>query len=266
MRRVVAEARGRWGRIDAVIHAAAPSAEDASLDADSADFDAHLGPRAHGALVLDRVLGDDPPSIAIAISPLHAALGEPGSSASSAAAAFLDAFAHASPLPWTSVEWDDNVATTDEGMDAFHRILSLPRVPRIVVSPVDPTARTSRPASAEVEEDATPPAAVSTAHPRPAMRTAYAAPSTELEEAIAQVWEEMLGTARVGVDDDFFELGGHSLLGSRVVARLRGAFGVELPLDVIFRAPTIAGLAAAVEERLLAAVEAMSEDEALELA
>jgi amino acid adenylation domain-containing protein len=104
------------------------------------------------------------------------------------------------------------------------------------------------------------------AHGRPALRTAYVAPGNELEEAVAAVWSELLGIERVGVEDDFFELGGHSLLGTRVVGRLRADFGVALQVDAIFRAPTVAALAREVEEQLLAAVEAMSEEEALEMA
>ena len=103
------------------------------------------------------------------------------------------------------------------------------------------------------------------AHDRPALRTAYVEPGGELEEAVAGVWREMLGMTRIGADDDFFELGGHSLLGTRVIARLRRMFGVDVPVDAIFRAPTVATLAQVVEDRLIAAVEAMSDEEAAEL-
>jgi phthiocerol/phenolphthiocerol synthesis type-I polyketide synthase E len=116
------------------------------------------------------------------------------------------------------------------------------------------------------EAPAAPGADGAAASDRPNLRTAYVAPRNELEEAVAAVWGEMLGIGHVGVDDDFFELGGHSLLGTRVVGRLRADFGVELMVDAIFRAPTVALLASEIEEKLLAAVEAMSEDEVLELA
>ncbi len=75
----------------------------------------------------------------------------------------------------------------------------------------------------------------------------YAVPSGPEEEMLAALWSELLGVERVGAGDNFFALGGHSLLGTRVVSRLREAFGVEVPLRGLFEAPTVAALAARVE-------------------
>jgi amino acid adenylation domain-containing protein len=72
----------------------------------------------------------------------------------------------------------------------------------------------------------------------------YAAPRTDLERTLAEIWGEALGLERVGIHDDFFELGGHSLLATRLVGRIRSAFGVELPLAALLTHPTIAGVAA----------------------
>jgi amino acid adenylation domain-containing protein len=74
----------------------------------------------------------------------------------------------------------------------------------------------------------------------------FVAPRTQVEEALADIWMEVLRLERVGVHDDFFELGGHSLLVVQVVARLRDTFQVELPPNALFDATTIAQLAEAI--------------------
>jgi amino acid adenylation domain-containing protein len=86
------------------------------------------------------------------------------------------------------------------------------------------------------------PAPVWSARPEMAVR-----PFTPTEEVIANVWADVLGIERVGLDDTFFEVGGHSLLATRVVSRLRQAFGIDLPVRRLFEAPTVAGLAAHVQ-------------------
>jgi len=79
-----------------------------------------------------------------------------------------------------------------------------------------------------------------------------AAPRTPIEELLTAVWSEVLGTDRIGPEDDFFALGGHSLRVTQVLARVREAFGVELPVRSLFESPTLAGLAARIEEALRA--------------
>ncbi|MFI9841242.1 amino acid adenylation domain-containing protein [Nonomuraea sp. NPDC051941] len=80
----------------------------------------------------------------------------------------------------------------------------------------------------------------------------HVAPRTPAEQAIATIWADLLGVARVGTDDDFFELGGQSALATKVAARLRERFGVQVPVRDVFATRTVAALAEVVAARVMA--------------
>jgi acyl carrier protein len=94
-----------------------------------------------------------------------------------------------------------------------------------------------------------------------------------VEATIAEIWADILRMERVGIHENFFDLGGHSLKATQVMSRVRHSFGVDLPLRVLFEAPTVAELAARVGQRMpqadeaeelariLAEVESLSEEE-----
>ncbi len=72
----------------------------------------------------------------------------------------------------------------------------------------------------------------------------YRAPVSSDERALAQIFAEVLGADRVGVDDNFFDLGGNSLLATRIVTRIRAVLHVEVPIRTVFVTQTVSLLAA----------------------
>lgn len=87
-------------------------------------------------------------------------------------------------------------------------------------------------------------------HERPRLQTEFCAPDSSTEKTIASAWEELLGVAPIGIEDDFFELNGDSLLAAQVMSRLHQLFEVKMPLSLIFDFPTIRGLATQITDRL----------------
>ncbi len=72
------------------------------------------------------------------------------------------------------------------------------------------------------------------------------APRTPLEEKLAAIWCDLLSLDGVTVHDNFFELGGDSLTAMQVVATVRQALGVTVPVGFFFASPTLAKLAEAI--------------------
>ncbi len=70
-----------------------------------------------------------------------------------------------------------------------------------------------------------------------------------LDEQLTVMWQELLGVAHVGPDDDFFDLGGHSLMAIRLMTRIKRELGVRFELSTIFDASTVPALAALIREQ-----------------
>jgi amino acid adenylation domain-containing protein len=103
--------------------------------------------------------------------------------------------------------------------------------------PLNPNGKVDRKALARIEPSAT-----------EERGEDFVAPRTPFEEMLAGIWSELLGVTRIGAEDLFFDLGGHSLLATRLVSLVRERFGVELPLRTVFEAPTLSGMAQAIEQ------------------
>jgi amino acid adenylation domain-containing protein/non-ribosomal peptide synthase protein (TIGR01720 family) len=125
---------------------------------------------------------------------------------------------------------------------ALQAALPDPMVPSLIVPlpelPLTPTGKVDRKALARMELEAL--------DAREGL-AGHTPPRGPVQEVLAGLFSGLLGVERVGAEADFFALGGHSLLATQLVARVRSAFAVELPLRAVFDAPTVAGLAERVE-------------------
>jgi hypothetical protein len=90
-----------------------------------------------------------------------------------------------------------------------------------------------------VDRKAFPPPATA----RPELDNPYAAPDSPLQEALADIWADVLGLDEVGVRDSFLDLGGNSLAAARIGNRVRQEIGVELDLRTLFGDLTVEGQA-----------------------
>ncbi len=278
MRAAVDNTYERFGRLDGVIYGAAAGAStDKEIkELTLADCASQFHTKVQGLLVLEKVLQGRDIEFCLLLSSLSTVLGGVTFTAYAAANLFMDTFARrhnqAHQPTWMTINWDawnfDEEGQVYEGLravneegirpgnggEALERILSLGPLTQVLVSTYDLHGRLERWVKfAEAENVAAvkevEPASV--LHPRPNLVEPYVAPSNELEEDLANTWQELLGIAQVGVNDNFFELGGHSLLATMVISRLRKEFGVELSLRSFFESPTIGGLALSIAERVI---------------
>ncbi|MFL6284302.1 MAG: SDR family NAD(P)-dependent oxidoreductase [Pyrinomonadaceae bacterium] len=280
MKKAVAQAEGRFGQLHGVFHAAADTLGPATMksfgETDRRHSERQFRSKVAGLFVLEEVLREKELDFCVLFSSLSSVLGGLGFSAYSAANAFMDSYVHAhnrhSHVPWVSVNWDgwqmgetdatrlqaELALTPEEGLEALRRILAAGDLARAVVSTGDLQQRLARwvnprqanATATEAGGEAAP------LHARPDLQSDFVAAENDVQRAVVEIMEALLGVERVGIHDNFFELGGHSLLGIQLMSRLRESFRVDLPLRTLFEAPTAAGLAALLQEPRAEAVEA----------
>ena len=261
---VVDEAVARFGQVDLVVHGAArvdAAAFGSAAETGAAIVEAQLSPKVRGLLNLINAFRDRAPKRWVLHSSISTVLGGLGLAAYAASNAVLDAIALDNGSHWISVDWDawDNAAEAQsagmplaiqpiEGQEAFLRILGLPLESRLLVVVNDLAARLQ--AWVRHDEAASKNTSAVERHPRPNLTTAYAAPSTETEKRLAEIWSAQLGVTEIGVHDGFFDLGGHSLLAVQVASQIRDQFQIEMPVLKLFQAPSVSELAILVEQAL----------------
>ncbi|MCX6520258.1 MAG: SDR family NAD(P)-dependent oxidoreductase [Actinobacteria bacterium] len=129
--------------------------------------------------------------------------------------------------------------TLRQGILPDERALSAYPRAQVIVSSVELPALVAQTAAAAAAQ-ATPVGGEDGASfARPDLDSEYVAPRDGIEEALVEMWQELLGVSTVGVLDSFFDLGGHSLIAVRLFSKVRKQFSVDFPISVLFEAPTV---------------------------
>ena len=270
MQSAITTAQQRFGQLHGVIHAAG-ILEGKSIEAiekiSKTDCEQQFQPKVYGLIVLDKVLQDSQLDFCLLLSSLSSILGGLGFVAYSAANIFMDTFVYQhnqrNSVPWVSVSWDswqlekENKQNTSvgasvtefafnakEGIEAFQRILNYSKFNHLVVSTGDLQARIDQWIKLESFHDDIASQQVNLSlHPRPDLQNPYVPLTSELEQTIANIWQEILGIKGVGLHDNFFELGGDSLLIIQVRSKLLKALNKNLSIADLFEYSTISSLA-----------------------
>jgi acyl transferase domain-containing protein len=264
MKDVIAKTYRRFGALHGVIHAAGIAGGGIIQLKTQESADRVFAPKVKGTLVLEAVLKNVRLDFLVLCSSVTSVLGGVGLADYAGANAFLDAFAQKrSSRDGTfvvSINWDtwqevgmtvdlcgqhSGKQTSDpqqgiaphQGLDAFSRILSGNFSQVAVMTPdLQNPVHTCQSATSARQETVT-------LQPVPDRERSRAAPTDDIERAIAEMWQKLLGIKQPGVYDNFFELGGDSLLGTRLLSWLRSSFRVQLPLQSLLEVPTVAGMA-----------------------
>lgn len=280
--RVVAAAREQFGNVDLVVHAAGlvgnqivHPTNQCDRDASMAQFNAKI----KGIQQLYHALGSEPTRFVLTSS-VAAVLGGVGLSAYTSANAFLDALATTKTgreattfdrSQWLAVDWEiwepevgdsnifasgtpDYALTEQEGKQIFDRALSFDG-PVLVISKESLSHRlavTRGEAHRRSEKDASSRLirsdVASSSSPMNSTSSSSDRRMPKKEGAMIQVvtglWREVLGIQNIKPDANFFDLGGHSLLAVKLFSRIYEETGIRREMATIFKAPTIAALAA----------------------
>jgi acyl transferase domain-containing protein/acyl carrier protein len=266
---------GSYGKLDGVFHLAGTEAMGA-LQLLEQTVTPAIAAKVRGTQLLVSMLANEGLDFMVLWSSISAFLGGLGLGDYAAANAVLDAWpfvADRHEVPIISIGWDvwrqtgmvaDTVMpafledrralmleqglTNAEGLEALERILASP-YRHVVVCTRDAQhlyQRAVSGAAAPVRSGAATERATGEA-PRSLAKTAYVEPASDTERRLADIWQNVLGIASVGVTDDFFDLGGHSLIATQIIARLFESLGVSIPVRSFFENRTVRDMARLVD-------------------
>jgi NAD(P)-dependent dehydrogenase (short-subunit alcohol dehydrogenase family) len=273
MRTAMQTAKTHFGALNGIIHAAGLMDLDTLStisDTSKTERELHFQARVYGLYVLDQLLQEEPLDFCLLVSSIASVLGGIGFAAPAAAHQFMDAFAYKQnrdgDTPWLTVNWDrmeademaELVPHVFAQVDQTHVVVSKP----VLQESIDRWIKfTTTQSQTQVSGQADATGSVSIIHPRPNLNNPYVEPTNELEQAVAEIIQDLLGIEQVGIHDNFFQLGGNSLIGTQVVSRIRHIFQIDLPLRVLFDSNTVAQMSLLVEDILIAELEALDEEE-----
>lgn len=264
MQHAIAQAEKRFGTINGAIHSVATSLTERMRPIEritEVECDREFQGKVYGLLVLQQVLQNKELDFCLLISSLASIFGGVGHSAYSASNLFMDAFIaqhnQIHPIPWISANWDGRVPfleaknkftsllnpeltmTPQDDVEVFNRALAWDELGQIIVSTRNLQSRIDEWANASIEQKDN----SSSGHPRPNSNSAYFSPHNQIEQEIANLWQEVLGVKKVGIHDNFFELGGDSLTGVTVINKFQQKLKKNITIAALFEAPTVAELA-----------------------
>ncbi|ASC71030.1 type I polyketide synthase [Halomicronema hongdechloris C2206] len=275
MQAVVDQSCAQFGQINGVIHAAGVPGGGVIQRKTPDEVERILAPKVKGTRILEAVFKDIPLDFLVLCSSLTSIQGGFGQVDYCAANAFLDVFAHhhflsSSHRSVFSINWDAwqevgmAVDTTvpfnlqawraetlqqkilpQEGAEVFDRLLGR-TIPQVVVSTCDFLTQIEQENAGEDSNFLETLEKVNLSkptHPRPELNNPYVAPRNELEQTLAEIWQELLGVELVGIYDNFLDLGGDSLLTVQVRSKMRDRLHQDFPIADLFEYPTISALA-----------------------
>jgi non-ribosomal peptide synthase protein (TIGR01720 family) len=274
MQAVLIEAYNHFGKIHGVIHSAG-IAGGGLIQRQTPELVTNtFASKVKGTQVLDIIFKDIPLDFLVLCSSQISILGGIGRLDYCAANAFLDAFAHrnASRLGkfTISINWDSwqevgmsvnaavhfalkpeeflkNAILSQEGVNVFNRIL-YSKLPQVIVSTqdfhvlIEQSFAESIESNIDGELEKTTYLSTKPAYSRPQLKNSFVAPRNNMEQTLANIWQQLLGIESVGIHDNFFELGGDSVVSIQLIAYCN-RLGLQLTPKQVFEYQTIAELA-----------------------